>query len=110
MITRSGIEVAMDAEPERPVVRVGLRDEPEVRRDRESGAAGHESGRALELRVHHVQTHVEVLGDVPLSPRADPPGIPVEVAPVGDSAAGAEAAENAARSAAKVDGRVATIE
>ena len=27
--------------------------------------------------VHHVNTNVEVLGDVPLRPRTNPPGVPV---------------------------------
>ena len=32
------------------------------------------------LLIQHVDTHVEVLGDVPLGTRADPPGVPVVVA------------------------------
>src|SRR4029078_11100329 len=34
----------------------------------------------VHLLIQHVETHVEVLGDVPLGTRTDPPGIPVIVA------------------------------
>ena len=32
---------------------------------------------AIQLRVEHVNAHVEGLGDIPLLARANPPGIPV---------------------------------
>ena len=77
----------MDAEAERPVVHVfrgskttahqgrAVRDN-----QRRGGGAGDRPGSkvgALQLGVHHVETHVEVLGDVPLRPRTNPPGVPV---------------------------------
>ena len=77
----------MDAEAERPVVLV-FRDsrttadqERAVVDNQSRGAAkadqpGSEVG-AVHLGVHHVETHVEVLGDVPLRPRTNPPGVPV---------------------------------
>ena len=39
--------------------------------------SGSEVG-AMHLGVHHVHAHVEVLGDVPLRPRTDPPSLPVQ--------------------------------
>src|SRR4029077_3939474 len=90
MITRSGIEVAMDAEAERPVVEVfrqGCTTADQERAVRDSWSAQRDyadrpgSGvGALQLGVHHVETHVEVLGDVPLRPRTNPPSLPVHIA------------------------------
>src|SRR5262249_45128093 len=89
MITRSGIEVAMDSEAERPVIRVFR----EVRTAANSQPAIHEYRRALgsdeavtnstgvHLLVQHIHAHVEGLGDVPLRARTYPPGVPVSVAP-----------------------------
>src|SRR5215510_10106857 len=91
MITRSGIEVPVDAEADGPVVLVGeeASDLPTIteliitdRRDRRRANREHARRRrhALQLLVHHVQADVEVLGDVPLGARAEPPGVPVGVA------------------------------
>ena len=79
----------MDAEPERPVVRVvresrttadqerAVRDTWSARRDYADWAEANSAG--LQLLVHHVHAHVEVLGDVPLCPRTDPPGLPIGI-------------------------------
>ena len=69
-----------------------------------------ERGRALQLGVHHVQAHVEVLGDVPLRARTDPPGLPVAITAVGHKATGAETAPEALGSAAVADRRVTAIQ
>ena len=119
MINRSRIEVAVHAEPERPVVRIGRRYRSEVRRycegDEECPGTHRqtvERGRALQLGVHHVQAHVEVLGDIPLRTRTEPPGVPVATT-AGDHEAGG-ARESAplaeARTAAVFHFRVTAVE
>src|SRR5215510_15468782 len=77
--TRSGIEVPMHAEADRPVVDVGCGKLSDTRVGaRKIGATIDACG--LQLGVQHVETHVEVLGDVPLGARANPPGLPVLIA------------------------------
>jgi len=117
MITRSGIEVAVHAEPERPVVRIGRRQKSEIRRwcegDRDRTATDRqtvERGRTVQLGIHHVQTHVEVLGDVPLGARTDPPSAPVAITAVGHGTTGAEPAPEALGSAAVADLRITAIQ
>jgi hypothetical protein len=80
----------MDAEAERPVVHVFRGSKTTAHQGRAvvdnqcRGAgkvdrSGSEVG-ALYFGVHHVETHVEVLGDVPLCARTDPPSLPVSIA------------------------------
>src|SRR5689334_6637835 len=85
MIKRSGIEVAMHAEANLPVVFV-VDEAPEgvgVRRE-QLCISGHRYATrqrgGLELHVRNVETHIEVLRHVPLSTRTDPPLVPVVVA------------------------------
>src|SRR5215510_11532599 len=78
-INRSGIEVPMDAEAETPVVLVG-RVKLSSKRVGARDVGARIDACALQLGVQHVHAHVEVLGDVPLGARADPPGLPVVVA------------------------------
>ena len=117
MITRSGIEVAVHAEPERPVVRIGRRYElrgSAILRGRQERTGTDrqtvERGRTVQLGIHHVQTHVEVLGDVPLGARTDPPSAPVAITAVGHKATGAETAPEALGSAAVADLRITAIQ
>ena len=90
MINRSGIEVAVDTEPECPVVLV--RDVIAAERIRET--ARNYTRRvyrgALHLLIQDVHAHVEVLGHVPLSTRTEPPGLPVIVAAHVGNRVGAE--------------------
>src|SRR5690349_9523734 len=82
MINRSGIEVAMHAEAELPVVLVV--DRPRRRVGTAGNSAGVEEPRwravTADPGVSDVEAQVEVLGDVPLGARADPPPVPVVVA------------------------------
>src|SRR4029079_16990432 len=71
---RSRIEIAVHAEAELPVVDVGFR-QVSVSKER---CAHRAPVCAMKICVHSVETHVEVLGDVPLGSRADPPGAPIE--------------------------------
>src|SRR5215831_9466082 len=88
MINRSGIEVAMHAEPERPVVlvvrdcRIATDQQRASWEDRRAKASdGTRTNVAgLQLLVQHVHAHVEVFGDIPLGARTDPPSVPVRVA------------------------------
>src|SRR5262245_29063474 len=82
MITRSGIEVAMHSEPELPVALVVVESGSSVRarRDRVGGEKTGPRGYTAEPGVGNVEAHVEVLGDVPLGARANPPPVPVVVA------------------------------
>src|SRR6187549_2224582 len=110
MINRSGIEVAMHAEAELPVVLVVQTDRtngPTPERSRCSRKEPGRAGRGLHLLIQHVETHVEVLGDVPLGTRADPPGVPVIVATGGGQGRSARAragtdAENASRAQLRI--------
>ena len=78
----------MDAEPECPVVDVVFgKNRSTASGERESPRRVHKGRCALDLRVQNVHAHVEVLGDVPLSTRTDPPGAPIHVAAVGDDTA-----------------------
>ena len=74
----------MDAEPDCPVVDVALGKRRSSAAERESPRRVRKGRCALELGVQDVQAHVEVLGDVPLGARTDPPGAPIHVAAVGD--------------------------
>ena len=81
---RSGIEIAMHAEAERPVVWVSHRDPARGNRSGQSKRNTYETSRrrsTLQLRIQHVHAHVEVLRDVPLGARTEPPSLPVIVTP-----------------------------
>jgi hypothetical protein len=86
MINRSGIEVAVDAEAHRPdvlVTRYAISGLDAADRRSRRVLNRHEASRRrrrLHLGVRNVDTHVEVLGDVPLRPRANGPRLPVVVA------------------------------
>ena len=72
----------MDAEAERTSCPVAVDQyrSPETvpsRRVTALVASPFERGAAFQLRIQHVDTHVEVFGDVPLGSCADPPGLPV---------------------------------
>ena len=69
-----------------------------------------ERGRTVQLGIHHVQTHVEVLGDVPLGARTDPPSAPVAITAVGHGTTGAEPAPEALGSAAVADLRITAVQ
>src|SRR6476661_2419799 len=80
---RSGIEVAVHAEANLPVVFAA--DEPRegigVRwEDLSVHRYTISQRRGIELHVRNVETHVEVLRHVPLSTRTDPPLVPVVAA------------------------------
>jgi hypothetical protein len=72
MISRSGIEVPVDAEVHQQLVLLlnGVRAGvvPGPARRKEPSISGR---RRVQMSVHHVDAEVEVLGGVPLSPRAD---------------------------------------
>src|SRR4030095_6694096 len=94
MITRSGIEVAMDAETSHPEALVAEVLEPDsgIVRPSRCGRAkclrddcGTEDlttcrARAVNFQVGDVKTNIEVLGHVPLGAGANPPAGPVVVA------------------------------
>src|SRR5262245_12972389 len=83
MITRSGIEVAMDAEASHPDVLVadGLEiGSNRVRSNRDTGDGPSSRVHAVDFQVRDVKTQVEVLGHVPLRAGANPPAGPVVVA------------------------------
>src|SRR5690242_14559302 len=85
----------MHAEAERPVVLILSRQRGRgtVRCYRSSARDEGKCG-CLQLRVHHVQTHVEVLGHIPLGPRTYPESLPIIVATVCYRPVGAEAAKD----------------
>jgi hypothetical protein len=69
----------MDAEAELPVVHVG-----DMRRATDGGPSWRRvvtrQARAEQVGVHDVNAQIEVLRDVPLGARAEPPSAPVVVA------------------------------
>src|SRR4029434_4986004 len=94
MITRSGIEVTMDAEASHPdaLVAEGLEPDSSIvspscpglgklaRDDCATDNLPTARARAVNFQVGDVKTHIEVLGHVPLGAGANPPAGPVVVA------------------------------
>jgi hypothetical protein len=75
----SGIEIAMHAEAELPVVDVGDMRRPA---DGNGACAQIVDGRGTQqFRVHDIDTQVEVFRHVPLGARTEPPCAPIVVAP-----------------------------